>query len=109
MANIRIAGKNNRLSQFPSKKADGLMTENSKAFRELSEMQHIISEDSQQRNKHDFENYNADIETSGTGVDPTDFSACGKRRTGNGDRCLYSVSFRVKVSLFSLRLSFYTS
>lgn len=83
------------------------MSENSQAFLEMSisEIPHIDSEDREQRNKHDFKMYNADIESSGTRINAIDSSACGKGRAGNGDQCLYSVSFRVKVSLFSLRLS----
>lgn len=86
------------------------MSENSKAFPEksISEIPHIDSVDREQHNKHDFKIYKADIESSGTRINPIDLSACGKGRAGNGDQCLYHVSFRVKVSLFSLRLSFYT-
>lgn len=74
----------------------------------LSVIPHIDSEDREQHNKHDFKIHNADIVSSGRGINPIDFSACGKGRAGNGGQCLYSASFRVKVSLFSLRLSFYT-
>ena len=74
----------------------------------LSEIPHIDSEDREKHNKHDFKIYNADIVSSSTRINPIDFSACGKGRAGNGGQCLYSVSFRAKVSLCSQRLSLYT-
>lgn len=72
------------------------------------EIPHIDSGDREQHNKHDFKICNVDILSSGTRINPIDFSACGTGRAGKGGQCLYCVSFRVKVSLFSLRLSFYT-
>lgn len=43
--------------------------------------------------------------SSGTKINPIGFSACGKRRAGNGDQCLCCGWPRVKVSPFHLRLS----